>query len=227
MCEIIRVPVGRCNAYVLRSSEAVALVDTGVSWRLGRLRASLRAIGLEPTDIALIIATHCHYDHVGSLAAMKGQSGAKVLVHESETQYLERGSMALPPGTNGILRAVVATAVTLFPHSGRFAPLTPDIVVGSEYDLSPHGIEGVVLHTPGHTQGSVSVVLGSAAVVGDLMYDIGRRTVFPPFAEEGAGVLSSWERLLAMGMRELHPGHGRCIDSQRLRRSLDERRSRK
>ena len=133
--------------------------------------------------------------------------------------------MPLPPGTNGPLRAIVATAVTLFPHAGRYEAVAPDILTNGDHDLSPHGLRGVVVPTPGHTPGSVSVVLGAAAVVGDLMYNIGPRTVFPPFAEDPSAVLESWAALLAWGCEKFYPGHGKPVDRERLRRCLDVRRA--
>ncbi len=225
MCDIIRVPVGSSNAYILRSPTATVLVDTGVSWRVRRLRASLASHGVSVPDITLIILTHCHYDHVGSLAKIRDESGAPVLVHEGEARYLREGRMPLPPGMNGPLRAVVATAVALFPHAGGYEAVAPDILVSGDYDLSPHGLRGVVVPTPGHTPGSVSVVLGPAAVVGDLMYNLGLRTVFPPFAEDIPAVLDSWAALMSLGCAEFHPGHGRPVDREWLQRCLDARRA--
>jgi len=227
MCRIIRLSMCLFNVYVVRDENAFVLVDTGVAPSLPLLRAGLRRHGIRPGSITLIILTHCHYDHAGGVRWMKQHSGAQVLVHAGEAAYLQAGRMPLPPGTAAVSRRVVHTATTLFPCAGGYDAADPDLLVDGQYDLAPHGLPALVLPTPGHTAGSLSVVIGRQAIVGDLMYNRGPVSVFPPFAADEQAVMSSWVELLRMGCREFFPGHGRPIGARRLRRDLALCRSRR
>jgi glyoxylase-like metal-dependent hydrolase (beta-lactamase superfamily II) len=98
-------------------------------------------------------------------------------------------------------------------------------IIDADYDLNPFGIEGRVVPTPGHSRGSVSVILESGeAFVGDTGFNVpfvSRKSVFPPWAEDVAVLGESWKKLLLSGARMFYPGHGRPFDREKLRRSLD------
>ena len=89
-----------------------------------------------------------------------------------------------------------------------------DIALGDEeFSLAPFGISGKVLYTPGHTLGSVSVLLDSGnAFVGDLAMNgipFHFRPGLPIFAEDLELVKRSWRLLLDQGAKVIYPGHGK------------------
>ena len=90
-----------------------------------------------------------------------------------------------------------------------FRSVKPDIVVSQEMPLGEFGVDGFIVPTPGHTEGSISVVLPTGeAFVGDLAVNfIG--SVFPPFAENTQVLLKSWRKLVGQGVKTIHPSHGR------------------
>jgi glyoxylase-like metal-dependent hydrolase (beta-lactamase superfamily II) len=93
-------------------------------------------------------------------------------------------------------------------------PAEADILLGDDdFDLGAYGIPGRVLHTPGHTLGSVTVLLESGeAFVGDLAMSarIMRMKPGPPiFAEDIKMVMQSWKKLRESGVRKIYPAHGR------------------
>jgi len=79
------------------------------------------------------------------------------------------------------------------------------------------GVPGKILHTPGHSPGSVSLVLDSGdAFVGDtavngfpLRYGPG----LPPFAEDLPELKKSWRKLLEHGAKTIHPAHGKAFSA--------------
>jgi hydroxyacylglutathione hydrolase len=88
-----------------------------------------------------------------------------------------------------------------------------DLLLGDEgLDLEPYGVSGRIVHTPGHSPGSVSVLLPSGeAFVGDLAMNgppMCLRPSFGIFADRPEQVPASWRRLVAMGARVAYPGHG-------------------
>ncbi len=72
--QIVRVPLGRPNAYIVISERQAILIDTGTKRNEQKIVQALRSLGLSPSDIRLIIFTHTHYDHCGSLKALKGMT---------------------------------------------------------------------------------------------------------------------------------------------------------
>jgi glyoxylase-like metal-dependent hydrolase (beta-lactamase superfamily II) len=76
-------------------------------------------------------------------------------------------------------------------------------------DLSGYGIPGKVIHTPGHTAGSVSIILDNGhAIVGDNVLGISIKKHFPPFANDRRGVIESWEKYIKNGVLVVYPAHG-------------------
>ncbi len=97
-----------------------------------------------------------------------------------------------------------------------FPPVTPNLLVDESFDLSAYGIEGRILHTPGHTAGSISILLpDGAAIVGDVMMGgymggnlLGSRPNDHYFAEDLDAVHASIRALLEAGVTTFYVGHG-------------------
>jgi glyoxylase-like metal-dependent hydrolase (beta-lactamase superfamily II) len=174
--------------------------------------------------MVLIILTHTHYDHTGCLAEIKKRSGAKVLVHASEKECLEKGITPFPRGTMWFSKMISGIGNSLMVSKSKYKPVTPDLVVGNEYDLGKYLPGAKVIFTPGHTAGSISLVIGnSAAFVGDTLFSIMPWGVFPPFANDIPELLKSWQRLIDAGCRTYFPGHGKPISLQKLKVSYEKR----
>ncbi len=93
---IITVPMGYSNSYLIISGSRGILVDAGYTGKIKNLQAVLENNNLTFSDIVLIVLTHTHCDHVGCLAEIKEKSGAKVLVHAEDKEYLEKGMTPFP-----------------------------------------------------------------------------------------------------------------------------------
>jgi glyoxylase-like metal-dependent hydrolase (beta-lactamase superfamily II) len=92
-------------------------------------------------------------------------------------------------------------------------------------DLAPYGIAGRVVHTPGHTYGSVSVLLDTGeAFVGDLVMNrlpLRRTPGMAIFGEDEDLMKSSLLKLAGLGARVIYPAHGPSFELERLVRNLD------
>lgn len=110
----------------------------------------------------------------------------------------------------------------------RFPAVDPEILVSDEMPLEDFGLAGRIIHTPGHTRGSLSLLLaGGEAFVGDLAVNylpFNLSPVFPPFADDPEGLIRSWNMLLEKDARTIYPGHGRPFSAQILRQKLSSRR---
>jgi hydroxyacylglutathione hydrolase len=155
MSNVIPVPLGLVKAFILQGDRPV-LVDTGTSGSAGRLLAGLGRHGLKPEEVSLLVITHSHPDHHGSLAEVMKTIRAPVAVHRFDADSLRGG-----------------------------AGVEPDVLLEDELDLRHYGVAGKLIWTPGHTRGSVSVVLDSGeAIVGDL--------VLPRFMAFGPPAIAFW-----------------------------------
>jgi glyoxylase-like metal-dependent hydrolase (beta-lactamase superfamily II) len=205
---VIPIPLGHVNAFLIRGSRPV-LVDTGLPGSAPKILSALQREGFRPWELALIVITHAHLDHTGSAAALAGATGAPVLVHKSEAEYLSSGASApvVPVTLTGrFLRMMI----------GKHAPkpeleVTPVIRIDAQYQLDSFGIDGAILPTPGHTKGSLSVSLASGeCIAGDLVTGMfpPHRPRLPIFAEDIAEAKRSIRALLATAPATVYAGHG-------------------
>ncbi len=224
MIQVYRLGAGFFNSYLAGSDPGWILVDSGRRARARALTRRLVRIGLDPHEIRLMIVTHAHYDHVRGLTAIRALTGAKILVHEAEAGDLETATTSAVRGTNAFTRWEVRF---LARHASGLLPYKPvksDIAVDGVFDLASFGIAGRVVPTPGHSAGSLSVILDSGeAFVGDTCF--GARlplfgSVLPPFADDLEALARSWAVLLESGARVFYPGHGPAFGRAALERSL-------
>ena len=205
--KVIQVLSGRSNVFLLTNGENNILVDTSPEFMRNTLQKRLDKLQIE--QIKFLILTHSHFDHAANAARIKEKYKAKVIIHQSEAEYLITGNNILPTGTNPITKFLVRTFAEKFKSLARYEPCNFDITVNDFYDLSDSGYNAYVMHTPGHTQGSISLIIDDeVALVGDTMFGIFRWTVFPPFASDQSQLLKSWEKLLKTKCKVFIPSHG-------------------
>jgi len=222
------VQAGGANVYLIANGGQSVLVDAGGKGAPKKILETLRESGLQPQDVKLIILTHTHSDHCGGLKALQEMTRAKILVHESEAESLTQGYGGFPRGTTLLGKLVSFMGRNLARGSGRFEAVRPDTTISERFDLEPYGIDGYVLSTPGHSSGSLCVIVdGETAIVGDTLFGISRRTAFPPFADDVDELLRSWKRLIETGCQRFLPGHGGVISLEMLRESYEKARSKR
>ncbi len=207
--QVHRLPLHGTNAYVISDGHHV-LVDTGPARARALLLEALSAIGLGAEDLSLVVLTHAHATAAGNAAFLKHTFHVPIAVHQADAPILASGvdrSVRILGPVGALIRLLGDT---------RFEAISPDVVFGHTLSLEPFGIEGTVVHTPGHTIGSVSVVLPTGdAVIGDLLMGGsfgGRIMPSRPYrhysAEEPERVARSLALLRRLGVLRLHPGTG-------------------
>lgn len=193
----------------------VHLLDTGwdLPGSLELLSAGLDSIGLALDRVDSVTATHLHSDHLGLAERIRAASGARIQVHEAEQrgldEFAERGVTVPDLGAWGVpaeLHEGIAAIV------GRTRPerVTADVLLAHGQLLDIPGRSIRVLHTPGHTPGSLSLLDGDTLFTGDLVLP----TIFPGVGLGGesddplADYLGSLELVGALGDPLVAPGHG-------------------
>jgi glyoxylase-like metal-dependent hydrolase (beta-lactamase superfamily II) len=215
---VIRIPIlpfGLVNAHLVRGDRGCILVDTGLPGSERKIERILKRIGMDFSDITLIVVTHAHVDHAGSAARIRSLSGAPILAHGGDAPYYARQTAMSFCPTGWFGRLFIKTRLMFEPYEA----FTPDLLVedAAPVALAPFGVPGEIRHTPGHTAGSLSVLLASGeALVGDLISSgillgglvrtqVAKR---PPFEEHPLAVSAALNRMVAEGMRRFFMGHG-------------------
>lgn len=202
---------GPWNVYALMHGENMILVDTGRRYRWNTLHTRIESLRFGSVPRALVL-THAHFDHAENAARLKEAYPLKLIVHKSEMRHLKTGRSPLPEGailpTRWLMRFVRPLVQPRFEYRGVRA----DVAVDQRFDLEPFGFEGCILHTPGHSRGSLSIVLDDGiALVGDTLSGVFPGSVLPPYADDVPLMVDSWRRLLETPCELFLPGHGREI----------------
>jgi hydroxyacylglutathione hydrolase len=209
MPQIVPIRLGFTKAFLVKDEGAV-LIDTGRPGDENRIVAALGKEGIGPGDLKLILQTHGHYDHCGSTRMLKQMISAPVAIHRDDVHLITKGTCdPLKPIRLG------ARLVRLISYQ-PFAPVVPDVIIDKEMDLRAYGVRGRILFTPGHTAGSISVLLdGGEAIAGDLMFGgyldgslFSRRPGYHYFADDLAALGQSIKKLMDQGANNVHVAHG-------------------
>ncbi|MFZ5830958.1 MAG: MBL fold metallo-hydrolase [Planctomycetota bacterium] len=209
------------RSYVVRGEGAI-VIDAGGPGQAVRFRKALGRPSIDPRSVRLMVMTHGHLDHVGSAKGIQELTGAQIAIHEREAPWLERAVVVLPPAACALGR-IIEPFMKLFAPLVRFPPAKVDLLLTDEgMSLAEFGIPGRIVHTPGHSAGSVSVLLENGdAFVGDLAANeipLHFSPGFPIFADDLGRLRESWRLLLSAGAKTIYPGHGAPFSADVMRR---------
>lgn len=207
---------GHANIYSIETDRGHILVDTGMPNKGKELDEKFDTAGVEPASVHLIILTHGHLDHVGSIAHAKKVTGGWVLCHRSYADALAAGTIEAAIAQNFLGRALNLMTGLM---GSRFEGTPADIVIDDEYDLNEHGIAGRIIHTPGHSPSSISIVLDNGeALVGDMVRDAGSGKIgLGMFYQDRSLLLESLEKVASFDPATIYMSHGTTTDSVTLR----------
>lgn len=185
---IVNVGYRSTNFWVISAGRSRLLVDIGWPGSMGQMKANLDRMDISLHEINYAVATHYHIDHAGLGQEFK-EAGVPLLVLDIQVEAIPLMTQWTKPQDN-------------------YLPITPtdNLVISCDESralLESIGIAGQIVPTPGHSDDSVSVLLDNGAVfTGDLTH--------PAFVgqEDPMVVAASWERLKALGARQVYPGHG-------------------
>ena len=224
--DLISINLGFVNVYYLRGAGGGVLVDTGTPGSQNRILEALNQHNVEPNDIRCIVITHAHADHYGSLAALREVTGAPVLASRRAAEFIRLGRSEPVVPSGCLLRSGFAVMNVLGRLSKRakalldpeLSPVDVDIVIDDVYDLARFGIAGKLLPTPGHTYGSLSVVLDAGdAIIGDSLMALGQGARVA-LAESQLALGESLARILALSPERIYLSHGKVYTREDIRR---------
>jgi len=210
------VTFGHANVFFIRTRDGHILVDAGMPGDTEKLDEVFATAGVEPSTIGLIVVTHGHMDHMGLTAYAKEITGAKVLCHQSLAGKLAIGEIEVPVARSFFGHFLnFISGIQEMTGGADVEGVSADILVDDPFDLSEYGISGKIIHTPGHSQGSISIVLDNGeTLVGDMVRDEGDGDIGPGmFYEDKEALIASLEEVALFESRTIFLSHGKTINN--------------
>ena len=205
-----------CNVYLLVDEE-LTLVDTGLPRSDGAILSYIRELGRDPAELTRIVLTHGHPDHTSAVGRLRRRTGARVLVHSGDVRR----------DGDGRLWIHYISQPFAFQREVPFFHRVPADEVLEDGSVIPTMGGISVLHTPGHTPGSICLHLEEHGVLftGDTL--LSHRTGFSrPMPLPGYDADRYWDSLSRLSELEFDVacgGHGTPVRgraSQRLREAI-------
>jgi len=191
---IVNVGYRSTNYWVVGPAKSRLLVDIGWPGTLGMFKATLKRMSVSVSEIRYALATHYHIDHAGLAEEIK-REGVSLLVIDVQSPAIPTMKRWTKPADNYI---DITDAGNVTISVGESRPL-----------LAQLGLSGQILHTPGHTEDSVSLLLDDGSVfTGDLPAK--------EFCWDNPRALESWRLLRESGATRVYPAHGpaRYVESE-------------
>ncbi len=178
------------NCWIVGSDDSREgmVIDPG-----GNAEVINQAITASGFAIKIIVLTHGHSDHIAALYEVQDRTGAEVAIHIADADFLEgRGQYSSQFGIS------------------YKTPPPPDRLL-HEGDIIDVGIKRFsVIHTPGHTPGSICLLSGKSVFTGDTLFRCGIGTTLMPGSSRSQLIDSIITRLMVLpDNTTIYPGHGR------------------
>ena len=218
---VIPIKLRLSNAYLVMGDQPI-LIDTGSPGETDAIAAALAEKRIHMRELALILLTHGHVDHAGSAGPIRMNLPIPLACHVGDVDMVRKGENR-PLQAIGLEAKIVKQMIP-----NEFPRIAPDVKFEENFRLDEYGVAGEVIHTPGHTAGSVSVMLDSGeAIVGDVLrggYLGGTLMPTKPlthyFAEDSRKIKPSLEKIMSYNPHTLYVGHGGPLSADAVRRYM-------
>jgi glyoxylase-like metal-dependent hydrolase (beta-lactamase superfamily II) len=167
-----------CCVYLLDLGDLI-LIDAGAGGSVPALLENIESLGFGHRPITAVVATHCHIDHVGGIPELRERTGCQIIAHRLDAGPMEEGDSA-------------KTAADWYQMS--FPPTSVDYKLNEVREVLKFGKgEILCLHTPGHTPGSISIILdrdGKRVLFG--------QDIHGPFSASFGSDLATWKKSMGI-----------------------------
>jgi glyoxylase-like metal-dependent hydrolase (beta-lactamase superfamily II) len=215
---------GMCRVYLIETKSGLFLVDAGSPGEEKRILRHIKKYG--DKKLRLIFITHGHFDHYGSAAALRRLTGALIAIHKDDAQAMAEGRTELD--SVGSLGVIGRPMLPLAEKVLRPEKTQADLLLNDGDSLNAYGLPAVVVHTPGHTRGSSTLlVLDSLAFVGDLIAARPWAELQCYYANSWGEINSSLRRLKRLSPARIFAGHGQHVLERKELQKLDTLKIRK
>ncbi len=177
------------KCYILSDQNECAIIDCGV-----KIEDVMSVIAEDDLKARYIILTHGHVDHIFYAQGLREATGAALCIHEEELPVL------MDPEKNGS---------ALFGYQSEVKPAMPDHLLKHGDKLPLGNLTLDIIHTPGHSPGSISILCENLLFSGDTLFyrSVGRTDLFGGSAGELSDAIENRLYILD-GDTKVYPGHG-------------------
>jgi glyoxylase-like metal-dependent hydrolase (beta-lactamase superfamily II) len=218
--DIKRIQLSFVNAYVVKAKEGFVLIDTGLSSQWRKLEKELISAGCLPDKLKLVILTHGDADHAGNAKNLQEKYHVKIAMHKDDYAIIETsfsGKRKVKPLAMKIMFGVVSVVRKLRKNNINLSRFKPDIWLQDGQSLQKYGFHASVVHIPGHTKGSIAIVMDHGDLfAGDTLVNA-RKPQAATIIENEAELKESIEKLRKLRIRTVYPGHGRPFSMESLK----------
>jgi glyoxylase-like metal-dependent hydrolase (beta-lactamase superfamily II) len=196
---------------IVEDDGSLTLVDTGMSNDGKNVLDYIRAkMSRGPSDVKTIVLTHCHVPYVRGAHEIRKATGARLVIHDEDAEYLSgRKKMPLPRGAVGLLFRVSEPFLA-------FTPVEPDQRLKGDEKVG--GGRLTVIHTPGHTPGSICLYdrQRRLILVADTIRHEGGRLQGPPreFTFDMSAASKSVQKISNVDFTTMLGGQGEALRSE-------------
>ncbi|MFZ1976368.1 MAG: MBL fold metallo-hydrolase [Bacteroidota bacterium] len=207
------ITLGFVNSYLVKLKDGYLLIDTGLNTSWSQLEGKLLAEGCLPDRLKLVIITHGDFDHTGNCAALQKKYKVKIAIHSADSSMVENGARLKRHIRTfaGKIRIVLSK---LRRRKFKFETFKPDIFLTDGQILNEYGFDAKVIHTPGHTKGSISILTNDGDLFsGDTIGLTKKGTVdLSAYIDDMQEINKSVKFLKTLKVRRFYPGHGKPFE---------------
>jgi glyoxylase-like metal-dependent hydrolase (beta-lactamase superfamily II) len=219
--ELETISLGGTNCYLATTGNGHILFDTGFPFQRSKLEEELDRKGCKPGTLKLIVITHGDIDHTGNCAYLREKYDVRIAMHEGDTDMCMKDGMTrdrgeipadvpLPLMVLWLTKGLLTFALGQVRWRKPFDKFEPDFLLKEGQSLAEYGLDAKILHTPGHSIGSISILTGEGGLIcGDMFSNAWGRILQ---STDKAGL----ERLKELGVETFYPGHGSPFSMDRL-----------
>ena len=205
--EEIVIKSGNTNCYLLKTNEGYVLIDAGISTMQENFIKRLEENGVKRGNYNYLILTHGHYDHVGNAIILRQKYNFKIAMNQGDLSIADHSKVDFPKANTSFGNMLLRLSKKEM-KSIVWKSFSPDIFLEDNDNLLKMGIDAKIIHTPGHTEGSICILTATGKLYcGDLFMNM-KIPQISLWANNFSQLNKSVQKILKEKFTEIAPGHG-------------------
>lgn len=230
---ITRIDLGGVNCYLGKQGDNYILFDTGGHLTMDKrftnrrdiLERGLEKAGCTQGKLKLVILTHGDNDHAANAAFIRKKYNVKIAMHSGDTKLVDNPSMEVVMKSfqyrsllfRAVFKLMKKNIIKISEKTlNDFECFTPDICLKDGDSLESFGFDAKIIHIPGHTDGSIGVLMPNKDLIcGDILTN-GKKPAPAPNAYDFKLLSDSIKMVKNMKIGMVYPGHGEPFEMKLL-----------